>query len=68
MAKFSGEPAKQKSLGSIRQDVNISIEGGARVELKGVQDIELMEECAIQEIKAGKSHIDQGRIKKKEYF
>lgn len=41
----------KRGLGSIRQDVNISIEGGARVELKGVQDIELMEECAIQEIK-----------------
>ena len=41
----------KRGLGSIRQDVNVSIEGGARVELKGVQDIELMEECVIQEVK-----------------
>ncbi|MHA2367104.1 MAG: hypothetical protein ACXAC7_24340, partial [Candidatus Hodarchaeales archaeon] len=31
---------KKKGIGTIRQDVNISVKGGARVELKGIQDIE----------------------------
>ena len=29
----------QRGIGSIRQDVNVSIEGGARVEVKGVQEL-----------------------------
>jgi glutamyl-tRNA(Gln) amidotransferase subunit E len=29
----------KRGLGTIRQDVNISVDGGARVELKGVQDL-----------------------------
>lgn len=29
----------KRGLGTIRQDINISVEGGARVELKGVQDL-----------------------------
>ncbi|MDP6612763.1 MAG: Glu-tRNA(Gln) amidotransferase subunit GatE, partial [Candidatus Hydrothermarchaeota archaeon] len=29
----------KRSLGTIRQDINVSIEGGARVEIKGVQDL-----------------------------
>ena len=32
----------QRGLGSIRQDLNISIDGGERVELKGVQDLRLL--------------------------
>ncbi len=31
-----------RGLGTIRQDVNISIEGGARVEIKGAQDLKLL--------------------------
>ncbi len=31
-----------RGLGTIRQDVNISIPGGARVEIKGVQDLKLI--------------------------
>ncbi len=31
-----------RGLGTIRQDVNISTEGGARVELKGAQDLKLL--------------------------
>ncbi len=34
--------ACKRGLGTIRQDVNVSIEGGARVEIKGVQDLKLM--------------------------
>ena len=32
----------KRGLGTIRQDINISIEGGARVELKGVQNLRLI--------------------------
>ena len=34
----------QRGQGTIRQDVNISIKDGARVELKGVQDIRMLEQ------------------------
>ena len=32
----------KRGLGTIRQDLNISIKEGARVEIKGVQDLDLM--------------------------
>ncbi|MCX8194545.1 MAG: Glu-tRNA(Gln) amidotransferase subunit GatE [Candidatus Micrarchaeota archaeon] len=32
----------QRGLGSIRQDLNVSIPGGARVEIKGVQDLSMI--------------------------
>ncbi len=35
--------AVKRGLGTIRQDVNVSIEDGARVEIKGVQDLEGIE-------------------------
>lgn len=40
-----------RGIGSIRQDVNVSVEGGARVEIKGFQEIERMEEMIDNEIK-----------------
>ena len=36
--------------GSVRQDVNISISGGDRVEIKGVQDLELFDTLARREV------------------
>ncbi len=33
----------KRGLGTIRQDVNISIEGGERIEIKGVQDLRIMD-------------------------
>ena len=33
----------KRGLGTIRQDVNVSIRGGARVEVKGVQDLNLID-------------------------
>lgn len=33
----------KRGLGSVRQDVNVSIAGGARVEIKGVQELRLVE-------------------------
>lgn len=43
-------PGVKRGLGTIRQDVNISIEGGARVEIKGAQDVRTMDDLARQEV------------------
>ncbi len=40
----------QRGLGTIRQDINVSIEGGARQEIKGVQDLDLIPEIIKREI------------------
>lgn len=39
----------KRGLGTIRQDLNISIRGGARVEIKGTQDLELIDEYVRRE-------------------
>lgn len=40
-----------RGLGTIRQDVNVSIEGGARVEIKGAQDLKILPLLAENEAK-----------------
>ena len=40
----------KRGLGTIRQDVNVSIADGARVELKGVQDLALIDTLIEQEV------------------
>src|SRR5262249_48300192 len=40
-----------RGLGTIRQDVNISTDGGARVEIKGAQDLKLLPELVKQEVR-----------------
>jgi glutamyl-tRNA(Gln) amidotransferase subunit E len=40
----------KRGLGSIRQDINISIEKGARIEIKGVQELEMIDVFAEKEI------------------
>ncbi len=40
----------KRGLGTIRQDLNISVEGGARVEVKGVQELELIPKVVELEI------------------
>jgi len=40
----------KRGLGTIRQDVNISIKDGARVEIKGVQDLRSLEDVAKNEV------------------
>lgn len=40
----------KRGLGTIRQDINISIAGGARVEIKGVQELDLIAEVVRREI------------------
>lgn len=39
-----------RGLGSIRQDLNISIKDGARIEIKGVQELELIDEYVRREM------------------
>ena len=40
----------KRGIGSVRQDVNISIKGGNRVEIKGVQDLETFIDLAAREV------------------
>ncbi len=40
----------KRGLGTIRQDVNISIEHGARVEIKGVQDVDILDRIVEYEV------------------
>ncbi len=40
----------QRGIGSIRQDVNVSIQGGNRVEVKGAQDLQMLPELIANEV------------------
>lgn len=40
----------QRGIGSIRQDVNVSIKGGARIEVKGFQEIDSVDEIIDNEV------------------
>lgn len=48
----------KRGLGTIRQDLNISIAEGARVEIKGVQNLDLMSEIVENEVKRQLALID----------
>ncbi|MDP3966280.1 MAG: Glu-tRNA(Gln) amidotransferase subunit GatE [archaeon] len=50
----------RRGIGTIRQDVNISIKGGRRVEIKGFQDPKIMEKCIEIEVLRQKSFVDKG--------
>ncbi|MFH0836458.1 MAG: hypothetical protein V1834_04830 [Candidatus Micrarchaeota archaeon] len=41
----------QRGIGTIRQDVNVSVDGGERVEVKGVQDLRLMPKLVDEEVR-----------------
>jgi glutamyl-tRNA(Gln) amidotransferase subunit E len=45
----------KRGLGTIRQDVNISIAAGARVEIKGVQELDLIAEVVRREVQRQQS-------------
>jgi len=47
----------KRGIGTIRQDVNISITGGARVEIKGVQELDLIAEVVKREVQRQKNLI-----------
>ncbi|MFQ5837297.1 MAG: Glu-tRNA(Gln) amidotransferase subunit GatE [Thermoplasmata archaeon] len=40
-----------RGIGTIREDLNVSVEGGARVEIKGVQDLRMISAYAAGEVK-----------------
>ena len=47
VAKFIGDALRatrkvKRGLGTIRQDLNVSIKGGARIEIKGVQELDMI--------------------------
>ncbi|PTD93699.1 Glu-tRNA(Gln) amidotransferase GatDE subunit E [archaeon SCG-AAA382B04] len=48
----------KRGIGTIRQDLNISIEEGSRIELKGVQELDLIEEYIEREIQRQKSLLE----------
>ena len=56
----------RRGLGTIRQDVNLSIEGGSRVELKGFQNIREMDKAILNEAKRQASLVSL--IKEKGYL
>lgn len=55
----------KRGIGTIRQDVNLSIEGGRRVELKGFQNIKEMDKVILNEAKRQESLI---RIKEEDNY
>ena len=56
----------KKQLGAIRQDVNVSIEGGNRVEIKGVQRLSLISKVIEKEVERQLELIKQGKKVEKE--
>lgn len=48
-----------RGIGSIRQDINLSITEGARVEIKGFQDLRTIPKVILKEIERQKSIIEQ---------
>lgn len=64
--------AVKRGLGTIRQDLNISITGGARVEIKGVQELDRISEFAQNEIRRQqglleiKNSLQQKKVSKSE--
>ena len=57
----------KRGLGTIRQDVNVSIDGGERVELKGFQDLSTISKVVEKEIKRQENlkKINKGLVKNK---
>ena len=51
----------QRGIGSIRQDIIVSIPGGARVEVKGVQEIRLLDKIIEHEVKRQERLIAEGK-------
>ena len=51
----------RRGIGTIRQDLNISIKGSNRVEIKGFQDPKIMEKCVELEVLRHKEFVDKGK-------
>ena len=56
----------KRGLGTIRQDVNVSIKGGARAELKGFQELSLIPLIIENEIKRQQDLLKKGKKPEKE--
>lgn len=56
----------KRGIGTIRQDVNISIESGARTEIKGFQDLRSIPKVIDYEVKRQLNAINQGKKLQKE--
>lgn len=52
----------RRGIGTIREDLNISISGGARVEVKGVQDLRLLHIYVEEEVKRQLALLDVKRV------
>jgi Glu-tRNA(Gln) amidotransferase subunit E-like FAD-binding protein len=52
----------RRGIGTIRQDLNISIKGSNRVEIKGFQDPKIMEKCVELEVLRQKKIIGSGKM------
>ncbi len=52
----------RRGIGTIREDVNISIAGGARVEIKGAQDLRLLHVYVEEEVKRQLALIEVKRV------
>lgn len=56
----------KRGIGTIRQDINVSIKGGARIEIKGVQDLKLIPTYVEIEVMRQKSLLEiSSELKKK---
>jgi Glu-tRNA(Gln) amidotransferase subunit E-like FAD-binding protein len=64
MVRSTGK--SQRGLGVTRQDVNVSIAKGARVEIKGVQDLDMIPQLIDNEIKRQQALIENGETPKEE--
>jgi len=49
-----------RGIGSIRQDINLSIKGGTRVEIKGFQDLRTIPKVIVKEIERQNTRVQQG--------
>lgn len=58
--------ACKRGIGTIRQDVNISVKGGARTEIKGFQDLRSIVKVIENEVKRQEELIKQGKKIKEE--
>jgi len=56
----------KRGLGTIRQDVNVSIEKGKRIEIKGVQSLDLIAKTVEQEIKRQQELVEENKKFKSE--
>jgi len=54
----------KRGIGTIREDLNISVEGGARVEIKGVQELEMLPRIAAGEAERQRRLIDAAAVLK----